>query len=168
MIEILQRSYTYIQIHWFAANTLQARDFSSKLLETCASIVRDFNAQDRKYCAKSRCLFQIATLLERKWDSRSTCKKPCPLSVYFSQKKNVPKTLPVDDHPMTGFAGHSRRWNTWRADMCLGDFTDFWHGIIRYAPRYGDTAIPLDFPFFVSNSNWVSRLSDMHVRFHWH
>ena len=93
MIESLQRSYTYIQIHWFAANTLQARDFSSKLLETCASIVRDFNAQDRKYCAKSRCLFQIATLLERKWDSRSTCKKTCPLGVYFSPKKNVPKTL---------------------------------------------------------------------------
>ena len=51
--------------------------------------------------------------------------------------------------PSHQLVGHSRRWNTWRADMCLGDFTDFWQGMIRYALlwRYGDTPwFPILFP----------------------
>ena len=168
MIEILHRSYKYIQIHWFAANTLQARDFSSKLLESCASIVRDFNAQDRKYRAKSGCLFQIATLLERKWDSRSTCKKPCPLSVYFSQKKNVTKTVPVDDHPITGFAGRSQP----QVEYVKSRYVPRWfHWFLAGNDKIRSALAIRRYPLIshiVSNSNWVSRLSGMHVRFHWH
>ena len=77
-------------------------------------------------------------------------KKTCPLSVYFSQKKMLQKRCQLMTIPsLVSLVGHSRRWNTWRADMCLGDFTDFWQGMIRYALlwRYGDTPwFPILFP----------------------